>query len=285
MKQQRRMRRRARRAEAMAAAEAPEPLSVAVQGRRADAVAMVRAALERGDATLAYQPVFAAGRMERPAFWEGLIRIFDEGGRVIPAMDFIAAVEATELGREIDTVALQTGLRVLARQPELRLSVNMSARSIGYPRWMRVLKRGLMPDPTVAERLILEITESSAMLVPELVTTFMSGLQRQGISFALDDFGAGYTSFRYLRDFQFDILKIDGQFIRGVARNADNQVLTLALAGIARQFDMFTVAEAVEQAEDADWLTANGIDCLQGYYFAAPTIRPPWEEEQMQARA
>ncbi|HAR52570.1 MAG TPA: EAL domain-containing protein, partial [Roseovarius nubinhibens] len=70
-------------------------------------------------------------------------------------------------------------------------------------------------DPTVAERLILEITESSAMVVPELVTGFMEKLQHKGVSFALDDFGAGYTSFRYLKQFYFDILKIDGQFIRG----------------------------------------------------------------------
>lgn len=181
-----------------------------------------------------------------------------------------------ETGRVIDCLALEKGLRTLQEFPDLRLSVNMSARSIGYPRWQRILKRGLGQDPTIAERLILEITESSAMLVPDLVVGFMDDLQKKGISFALDDFGAGFTSFRYLKEFYFDILKIDGQFIRGIATSPDNQVLTAALKSIAEQFDMVTVAESVEQPQDAAYLSAIGIDCMQGYYFGAPTIEPPW---------
>ena len=176
------------------------------------------------------------------------------------------------------------GLRTLAQQPELRLAINMSARSIGFSDWMKTLRKGLMRDATVGERLILEITESSAMLVPELVTGFMAQMRRQGISFALDDFGAGYTSFRYLRDFLFDVLKIDGQFIRGVATDPDNQVLTSALIAIARQMDMMTIAEQVECADDAAWLEQAGIDCLQGYYYAAPTVHPPWAPSQMAAQ-
>jgi EAL domain-containing protein (putative c-di-GMP-specific phosphodiesterase class I) len=117
------------------------------------------------------------------------------------------------------------------------------------------------------------------MLVPELVISFMSDLQSRGVCFALDDFGAGYTSFRYLRDFYFDVVKIDGQFIRGIATNADNQVLMRALVSISEQFDMFTVAEFVENQEDAQFLIQAGVDCLQGYYYGAPTIRPPWVED------
>jgi EAL domain-containing protein (putative c-di-GMP-specific phosphodiesterase class I) len=79
-----------------------------------------------------------------------------------------------------------------------------------------------------------------------------------------------------LKEFYFDILKIDGQFIRGIATIPDNQVLTAALKSIAEQFDMVTVAESVEQPQDAAYLSAIGIDCMQGYYFGAPTIEPPW---------
>ncbi|MGH1424386.1 MAG: EAL domain-containing protein [Pseudooceanicola sp.] len=253
-----------------------DPLAFAVSRRDVGTVDMVRAAVQNRDVTLAFQPIVQAGGQNRIAFYEGLMRVYDPGGRIVPARSFITDVEESETGREIDALALEMGLKTLAEQPGIRLSINMSARSIGYPRWMRVLKRGLARDVTVAERLILEITESSAMQVPELVTGFMGNLSRKGISFALDDFGSGFTSFRYLRDFQFDVLKIDGQFIRGVAQHPDNQVLTRALAMIAEQFDMFTVAESVERAEDAAWLARNGIDCLQGYYFAAPTVHPPW---------
>ena len=188
-------------------------------------------------------------------------------------------VEATETGRQIDCLALENGLDTLMRQPDLRLALNMSARSIGYPRWMETLHGRLDEQPTMGERLILEITESSAMIVPELVTGFMRDLQCRGVSFALDDFGAGFTSFRYLRDFYFDIVKIDGQFIRGIADSADNQVLTSALSAIATQFDMLTVAESVETARDAEYLAAVGINCLQGYFFGAPTVNPRWQSD------
>ncbi|PZO64394.1 MAG: EAL domain-containing protein, partial [Pelagerythrobacter marensis] len=89
-----------------------------------------------------------------------------------------------------------------------------------------------------------------------------------------------YTSFRYLREFAFDLIKIDGQFIRQISAQRDNQVLTEALMSIARHFDMFTVAEQVETADDAAFLIDLGIDCLQGFYFGAPTISPPWRTPQ-----
>ncbi|MDF1620872.1 EAL domain-containing protein [Pseudothioclava nitratireducens] len=259
------------------------PLNFAVVQRDRETVNMVRRAVECRDVVMAFQPVVQAARPERPAFYEGLIRVLDQTGRVIPAKDFIPALEATELGRQIDCLALEMGLQALSEDHALRLSVNMSARSIGYPAWMKTLNRGLARDDTVAERLILEITETSAMQMPELVTVFMQDQQARGISFALDDFGAGYTSFRYLREFYFDILKIDGQFIRGIASNPDNQVLAEALLSVARHFDMFTVAESVETAEDAAYLTSLGVDCLQGYYFGAPTIMPPWKTPQKAA--
>jgi EAL domain-containing protein (putative c-di-GMP-specific phosphodiesterase class I) len=253
------------------------PLDFAVTQRDRETMGMVRSAIERRDVILAFQPIVQATRPDRPAFYEGLIRLLDETGRIIPAKDFIETVENTEMGRQIDCLALEMGLIALSEDPTLRLSINMSARSIGYPAWMKALNKGLAIDETAAERLILEITESSAMAVPELVTVFMQDLQARGVSFALDDFGAGYTSFRYLREFYFDIIKIDGQFIKGIADSADNQVLTQALVTIARQFDMFTVAECVENARDAEFLMGMGIDCMQGYYFGAPTIMPPWK--------
>ncbi|MCQ0093776.1 EAL domain-containing protein [Roseovarius sp. M141] len=253
-----------------------DPLSYAISSRDQSTIGMVEDAVRHKQVMLAFQPAVAAGQVGQVAFYEGLIRVLDSTGRIIPAREFIGAIETTETGRIIDCLALEKGLKTLSMHASLRLAINMSARSIGYGRWMRTLRRGLDADPTVAERLILEITEGSAMLVPELVTGFMSEMSQRGVSFALDDFGAGFTSFRYLKEFYFDILKIDGQFIRGIAQNADNQVLTTALATIARQFDMFTVAESVESAEDATYLTSIGIDCLQGYFYGAPSVKPVW---------
>jgi EAL domain-containing protein (putative c-di-GMP-specific phosphodiesterase class I) len=255
-----------------------DPLSAAVAERDGETLRMVDEALRDRRVRLAFQPVLPAGSRVRPVFYEGLARILDPTGRPIPAADFITAVETRETGRLIDCASLELGLRALHANPGIRMSVNMSARSIGYPRWMRTLEAGLTADPSLAGRLILEITESSAMLVPDIVCVFMADLQARGVRFALDDFGQGFTAFRYLRDFDFDILKIDGQFIRGIAGDPDNQVLARALVSIAGHFQMLTVAESVETAADARWLADAGVDCLQGYHFAAPTLRPEWRD-------
>lgn len=261
------------------------PLSFAMSDRDRNIHELVKRAITKKDVLLAYQPVVKANNPQMPAFYEGLIRIYDENHEILPAAEFMHVAETQETGRIIDCLALELGIATLSEQPALRLSINMSARSIGYPRWMETLNRGLAADKTVAERLILEITESSAMIMPELVTVFMSDLHRRGICFALDDFGAGYTAFRYLKDFYFDIVKIDGQFCSNIQNDPNNQVLTAALISIAQQFDMFTVAESIEDPAEAEFLQAAGIDCLQGYYFGRPTTMPPWLEQSDSQRA
>ena len=266
-------------------AELGSPLSVAIAQRDRDTMQMVRRAVTKGEVMLAYQPVVRSTNPEVPAFYEGLIRVLDHSGRIIPAADFIDVVEAQEVGRQLDTWALDLGLRALEQEPSLRLSINMSARSIGYPRWMQTLKHGLERCPTTGERLILEITERTAIVMPDLVQVFMQDMQTRGVSFALDDFGAGYTAFRYLKDFYFDILKIDGAFIRAIATDPDNQVITEAMLSMARHFDMLTVGESVESVEDAEFLINAGCDLLQGYFFGAPTVRPWWHKAAEERRA
>lgn len=259
--------------------ELSSPLTMAIRQRDRDTLSMVRRAVETRQVMLAFQPVMRAGSQEGAAFYEGLIRVLDQTGRIIPAGEFINVVEGQELGRLLDTLALDLGFQALEQEPSLRLSINMSARSIGYPGWMAVLEQGLRRDATLGERLILEISESSAILMPELVQVFMAKMQPQGICFALDDFGAGYTAFRHLRDFYFDILKIDGGFITGIAETPDNQVIAQAILSLAQHFDMLTVAESVESLADAEFMAAAGCDFLQGYFFGPPTVRPWWRQE------
>lgn len=258
------------------------PLAVAVSENDRQTLAMVRDAVRAGRLRLAYQPVVLSSDTSRIVFYEGLMRVIDPTGRTIPARDFIRAVETHEIGREIDCAALEMGLTVLQQHPTLRVSVNMSARSIGYPKWTGILRAALRRHPGLGERLILEVTESSVMLLPEIVVPFMDGLQTEGIAFALDDFGAGYTAIRYFKDFAFDILKIDGQFIRNIHADPDNQVLTAALLAIGRQFDMLCVAESVETVADAEFLQAMGVDCQQGYLFGAPSVTPVWAATEKQ---
>ena len=108
------------------------------------------------------------------------------------------------------------------------------------------------------------------MQLHEVVIRFMAEIQPQGVAFALDGFGAGMTAFRHMKDFLFDLVKIDKSFVRDIATDPDNQILAEALLMVAHQFEMFAVADGVESAEDAQFLTRMGADCLQGYHFGVP---------------
>jgi EAL domain-containing protein (putative c-di-GMP-specific phosphodiesterase class I) len=247
-----------------------DPFQQAMASRDADVLSIVRAALAAGSARLAFQPVQVARGQGGIAFYEGLIRVMDQAGRIVPAGQFMPQIEEKELGRDIDCATLRLGVQMLQLHPRLKLSMNVSARSIGDAAWRRALDDALARSPGIGARMILEISESSAMLLPELVIRFMAEAQPKGISFALDGFGGGMTSFRHLKDFFFDIVKIDRVFVRGIDRSPDNQVLAAALISVAKQFDMYAVAEGVETREEAKMLTGLGVDCLQGYLFGVP---------------
>lgn len=249
------------------------PLGVVIAHQDRSVMQMVSDAIDQRRVRLAYQPVVLARDTKKIAFHEGLVRVLDLGNRVIPAKDFIAQVEATTLGRQLDCIALETGLKVLASQPTLRLSINMSARSIGFHPWKAALRRGLAIYPNIASRLILEISESSAMLVPDIVVAFMEEFQRDGVAIAMDNFGSGQMAIRYFREFCFDIVKIDRQFIRGIERDPDTQAIVAALISMSKHFNMFTVAEAVETVAEAECLRSLGIDCFQGFLFGAPQMK------------
>lgn len=264
---------------------AQSPLDIAVENRDSQTMEMVRAAIEHKNTLLAYQPVMMSNDPTKVGFYEGLIRVLDETGRIIPAKDFIGIIEGTELGHKIDSLSLNMGLKALFENQSLRLSINMSALSIGFGPWKQNFYRWIERDKTIAERLILEITESSAMGSPQSVVKFMDEFQLLGVSFALDDFGSGHTALRYFKDFFFDVLKIDGQFIKSIDTDPDNQALVKAMIGIAKHFDMLTVAEFVETRAEAETLIALGTDCLQGYFFSAPSTRPRWATEPSQQAA
>ncbi len=247
-----------------------DPLNFAMASRDADVMAMVQNALSAGRARLAFQPVITADAQSLTAFYEGLVRLSDEAGRIIPAAHFMPLIEESVLGRQIDCVTLELALERVRLNETLRLSVNLSARSIGDGQWRRILDRGLMDRGNLGDRLIFEISESSAMMLHENVIRFMREMQPQGVGFALDGFGAGMTAFRYLRDFYFDLVKIDKSFVKGIDRDPDNQVLAEALTTVAHQFEMFVVADGVETEAEARFLKGIGVDCLQGYYYGVP---------------
>ena len=247
-----------------------DPLHFAMASRDADVLNLVCEALASKRVRLAFQPIVTAGPNGRIAFYEGLIRVMDPAVRVIPAAHFMPVIEQTDLGRQVDCATLDLAFRQLRQNPQLRLSINLSARSISDGQWRRVLEAGLAEKSAIGNRLIFEISETSAMLLHEIVIRFMAEMQPRGIAFALDGFGAGLMAFRHLKDFFFDLVKIDKGFVHGIADDPDNQVLTEALITVAQQFEMLVIADGVETQRDAEILSQMGAECLQGYLYGVP---------------
>lgn len=250
------------------------PLDVALSAEDRETMTRVRRALQQRRMRLAYQPVVYAADTAVIGFFEGFIRLLNERDQVIPARDFMATVEQHELGREIDCAALQMGLMALQRNPQIRVSVNMSARSVGYRPWVQVLRKALRDAPRLAHNLILEITEPSILQVPDVLKPFMEEMRNHGVVFALDDFGADITSLRLLREMKFEIAKIDGSLVKNVDASLDGQAVARAAIAVAQEMDMYVVAEAVETEGEAKWLRDAGVGCMQGYLFGAPTVTP-----------
>ncbi|MBS1302087.1 EAL domain-containing protein [Loktanella sp. SALINAS62] len=255
------------------ALEFSDPLLAAFASRDADIESLVAAALDAGRAQLAFQPIVSADASRRICFYEGLIRLLDDFGRVLPAASFMPQVSNTDIGRRIDTLALKLALNLLAENAHIRLSINVSARSLADWRWRSTMSDALAQRDNLGDRLILEISEQSAMNLHEVVKRFMLEMQPRGVCFALDGFGGGLTSFLHLRDFYFDLAKIHKTFTQDLSGRPDNQVLVEALTTVARQFEMFVVAEGVESDQDAVILSRIGVDCLQGYHTGRPSFR------------
>lgn len=233
------------------------------------------AALKENRITLAYQPVVRADDPSVEAFHECLIRMRDPSGRIATAADFMPVAEQLGLVRMLDRRVLELAFATLRAAPKLRLSVNVSPQSALDRDWLRALRELSEERRDLTERLIVEITESTAIHDGGQTAEFITNLRNLGCAMAVDDFGAGYTSFRHFKRLKIDIVKIDGAFVKGVARNPDNQTLVRTLVEIARNFEILTVAEMVGE-EDAPILRALGVDCLQGYHFGRPEMHPAW---------
>lgn len=209
------------------------------------------------------------------AFHECLIRMRDPSGRIASAADFMPVAEQLGLVRMLDRRVLELAFGTLRDVPNLRLSINVSPQSALDRDWMRALRELSEERRDLTERLIIEITEATAIHDGGQTADFINNLRDLGCAMAVDDFGAGYTSFRHFKRLKIDIVKIDGVFVRGVDKNPDNQTLVRTLVEIARNFEIMTVAEMVGEAE-APILRELGVDCLQGYYFGRPELHPAW---------
>lgn len=228
-------------------------------------------ALNERRIVLAYQPVVPTSADGKP-FFEALLRLRRRDGEIIGPAAILPIAEKSGLVSLIDQRVLELALQRLAAEPDLRIAVNVSAATLHSAGWIDRFAQALTIHPGVAGRLIVEITETTANADIALTGRIIGRMKKFGAKIAMDDFGAGRTSFRSLRGLGVDVVKIDGAFVQNIARSADDRFFVRTLVDLARHLDVETVAEWVEDAEASRLLTGWGIDYLQGFHFGAALI-------------
>jgi diguanylate cyclase (GGDEF)-like protein len=219
----------------------------------------------------ARQPIVdAEGR--QTVFHEALVRIRNADGTLVGAGDIMSVVERSGIVPLVDTRMVELTTDWLVANPNERLSINVSPLTLESPDWLAALAAHLGAKPGVASRLIVEITETAAVRNAEATRGRLDALKALGVALAIDDFGAGHTSFKHLRNFPVDILKIDGAFIQNLSRSTDDRFFVRTLVDLAHHLGIATVAEWVEDEETALMLAGWGIDYLQGDHCGRPVV-------------
>ena len=231
----------------------------------------ITSALNERRIKLALQPIVRAGNGE-PAFYEALMRMENPDGSFVSPGSIFPTAEKIGLAQLLDHRVLELAIGHLAADPQLTLAVNCSGTTAYHHEWPAQLGGLLGRHPGTAARLIIEVTETCAIADIEATRRIFAEMRQIGVRIAMDDFGAGHTSFRNLRNLHVDILKIDGAFVQNLARSADDRFFVRTLVDLAGHLGIETVAEWVEDGEAAKILADWGVTYLQGHYFGAAQI-------------
>jgi diguanylate cyclase (GGDEF)-like protein len=233
----------------------------------------LRDALDEERLVLFAQPVVRL-QDQTPVHHEILVRIRDDEGNFILPGNFIELAESLGMVQEIDMRVVEKLLRYMQERGEagqkVRYFVNLSRVSIADPHWIKRFITLLETSPVHPSQLVFEITETAAMSEIDVTLAFIRRLKGMGCRFALDDFGAGFSSFYYLKRFEVDYLKIDGSFIRDLATDDGSRIFVKALNDVARELDKQVIAEWVETPEALALLLEMGAQFGQGYLFQRP---------------
>ena len=259
----------------------PDDTDLAERHGRVQIVQRIQAALESHSFQLDSQVVRPlAASSPDPLFHEILVRMVDRNGQVVLPGSFIPVAERHRLASAIDRWVVEAGLAHLARQrenhggPEVSFAINLSGQSLGDENFLAYVVEQLDASGVPPRRLLFEITETASISHLGRATQFISVLRGKGCRFVLDDFGSGLSSFAYLRNLSVDFLKIDGQFVRRVARDPIHRALVESINHIGHVMQLKTIAEAVEDEETLEILRRMRVDYAQGYWIARPEPLP-----------
>jgi len=240
------------------------------------------AALNERRIAVAFEPVVSA-QDRGVAFYECLMRVNRPDGRIAHANEIIPVAERVGLVRMLDHRVLELVVNELAASPDLNVSVNVSPASTVDPGWWLGLGALLRANASAAQRLVIEITETAAIQDLDDTRGFVTRVKNLGCRIAIDDFGAGHTSFRNLRRLGVDIVKIDGAFVQNIVKSEDDRAFVQTMIDLAHRLGLKTVAEWVQDEEAAALLADWGCDYLQGALIGLATTERPWTDGKNRA--
>jgi len=221
---------------------------------------------------LHYQPIVCL-RDGSVSHYEALVRLADSRDGLLAPARFLPAAERCGLITSIDRVVVRKVAALLGGEGgegAISVAVNLSGLSVTDPGLLAYIERQLVLHEVDPARLVIELTETASISDMARARAFCSGVHALGAAIALDDFGAGFGSFQYLKHLPFRYLKIDGDFIRSLTSSVTDQLVVKSMVDIARGMGMKTIAEFVEEAETVAMLRQKGVDYSQGYFHGRP---------------
>jgi diguanylate cyclase (GGDEF)-like protein len=236
----------------------------------------IKAALAKGRMVLFAQPIvpLQGGRGLR-SHYEILLRIQNEAGELESPQDFVRAAEHYDMMRAVDRWVVDAFFSAVAPYVDIidsgmGFSINLSGKSMGDREFKEYIKQEIVRTPMQSIRLGFEITETALVDDIREAALFIEEIRELGCSFSLDDFGSGYASFSYLKDFPVDFVKIDGVFVREILNKPADYAMINSITEIAHFMDKQVIAEFVSSAEIAQALISIGVDYAQGYHYGKP---------------
>tara|TARA_R110000868_G_scaffold259743_15_gene518024 strand:- start:1546 stop:2946 length:1401 start_codon:yes stop_codon:yes gene_type:complete len=225
---------------------------------------------------LAWQPVRGAGDATGVLYYECLIRLIDSGGGSAPPDGLLESLERLGLVRALDHYILSAVIAELEQHPDVTLAANISAQSAQFDGWWQDIEQRLAADRSVAQRLVIEITETTVMPDIAAAAEFVSRMRSLGCLIALDDFGTGFASIRQLLALKPDIAKIDRLFLARAGLSRQDCAAFTHLVGLADALAPIVIVEGVESDEQCQLAIEAGAMWQQGYHHGRPSLTRTW---------
>jgi diguanylate cyclase (GGDEF)-like protein len=239
-------------------------------------VSEIQKTLDADGLELQAQPIVSLTDNDDHSHFEILLRMKDSKGHKVSSDAFFSAAERYQLMPQIDRWVVSTTLSKLGEYAEYlkatgaSFAINLSGQSLGDDEILKFIEEEIESSGVPAASLCFEVTESAAVSNLNKAQAFIDALRKRGCSFSLDDFGAGLSSFAYLKNFQVDTLKIDGSFIRDITENRISESMVAAITQVAKVMNLKTVAEYVESQKTMSLIKKIGVDFAQGYAIGKP---------------